>query len=391
MVALAEPQIWQRFKPVKRLSWARQGLACGELAEGPYDLAYQTNWLTLNIGGRSYQLSRYRLYMAELGIFLSRDFLPYPNKYRAWSNNPVGQVDRNGLENVEVGGVQGTVQGAIIGLTKLAPGGGTPFPNDGEDRFDVITSKHDSRSRLANLLRESSFPGPNFGLGIGPMAHSKHWITLTYPRASGKDWMENEATRIYEDMKKFVRLGDPFPNIVKVKIAQGQNGGRGRFTLTADLGRDYLGTTVTKNSVDVIFTFDDKKRTIWAVTVGRHPLVGVRKWVVEVIGPCRIYVETSASERARAIPDASGLVPAEANAIGREFLGFQSQNDTWARYLKNIADDAKAKSEATLDPPGVRAQSVPDSKPDSQNPLRKELPGHLSSETEVEIILKRYQ
>lgn len=42
-------------------------------------------------------MSKYRIYDPELGIFLSRDFLPYLNKYRAWSNDPVGQIDKTGL------------------------------------------------------------------------------------------------------------------------------------------------------------------------------------------------------------------------------------------------------------------------------------------------------
>lgn len=62
-----------------------------------WNLIYQANWLTIQIGNKRYGLSRYRLYDFETGTFLSRDFLPYMNKYRAWSNNPVGQVDRNGL------------------------------------------------------------------------------------------------------------------------------------------------------------------------------------------------------------------------------------------------------------------------------------------------------
>ncbi|MCK6475083.1 MAG: hypothetical protein L6R28_25455, partial [Planctomycetes bacterium] len=75
----------------------RAGLRFSYLA--PENLIYQANWLTLNIGSRSYGLSKYRIYDPELGIFLSRDFLPYLNKYRAWSNNPVGQVDKDGLVN----------------------------------------------------------------------------------------------------------------------------------------------------------------------------------------------------------------------------------------------------------------------------------------------------
>jgi len=42
------------------------------------------------------------LYDAELGIFLSRDFLRFLNKYRAWSNNPVGQVDKDGKEDSDL-------------------------------------------------------------------------------------------------------------------------------------------------------------------------------------------------------------------------------------------------------------------------------------------------
>lgn len=67
----------------------------------PNDVIYQSNWLTLQIGGRWYGISRYRIYDFELGIFLQRDFLPYLNKYRAFSNNPVKQIDRNGLGDVD--------------------------------------------------------------------------------------------------------------------------------------------------------------------------------------------------------------------------------------------------------------------------------------------------
>jgi RHS repeat-associated protein len=63
----------------------------------PNDLVYQTNWLTIKVGGAWYGLSRFRLYDPATGVFLSRDFLRFLNKYRCWSNNPGNQVDRNGL------------------------------------------------------------------------------------------------------------------------------------------------------------------------------------------------------------------------------------------------------------------------------------------------------
>jgi len=68
----------------------------------PNELIYQTNWLTLNIGGRAYCLSKYRIYDSALGIFLSRDFLPFLNKYRAWSNNPVMRIDVDGDASIDL-------------------------------------------------------------------------------------------------------------------------------------------------------------------------------------------------------------------------------------------------------------------------------------------------
>lgn len=104
----------------------------------PNDLIYQTNWLTLNIGGKSYQLSRYRLYMAELGIFLSRDFLPYRNKYRAWSNYPVGQVDKDGRESTE--------------LTEL----GQRLAEQIERQADVVDEASDAVDRAIQQFGEGS-------------------------------------------------------------------------------------------------------------------------------------------------------------------------------------------------------------------------------------------
>ncbi|MCK6473495.1 MAG: hypothetical protein L6R28_17360, partial [Planctomycetes bacterium] len=94
----------------------RAGLRFSYLA--PENLIYQANGLTLQIGSRSYGLSKYRIYDPELGIFLSRDFLNYPNKYRAWSNNPVGQVDKNGLASETTNsGTEQTVEKIVSKVT----------------------------------------------------------------------------------------------------------------------------------------------------------------------------------------------------------------------------------------------------------------------------------
>ncbi len=79
------------------------GVLLGSAGTWPVDLGYQSNWLSFNIGGIDLCLSKYRIYVPGLGIFTQRDFLQeYINKYRCWSNNPVGQVDGDGLADAEI-------------------------------------------------------------------------------------------------------------------------------------------------------------------------------------------------------------------------------------------------------------------------------------------------
>lgn len=66
---------------------------------------YQSNWLTLNIGGRSYGVSKNRLYDMELGIFLSRDpliDLRNSNRYSYSMPNPIQFLDSEGLTVLNV-------------------------------------------------------------------------------------------------------------------------------------------------------------------------------------------------------------------------------------------------------------------------------------------------
>lgn len=76
------------------------GVLLGESGSWPIDLAYQANWLTIQIGSRYYGLSKYRLYDPEVGRFLSRDpsgMANGLNLYRAFANNPAMIVDPNGM------------------------------------------------------------------------------------------------------------------------------------------------------------------------------------------------------------------------------------------------------------------------------------------------------
>jgi hypothetical protein len=69
----------------------------------PNDLIYQTNWLTFDLGGTRYAVAPARIVVLAAGVFTSRDILPGLNKYRAWSSNPVQQVDVAGLQDVDSG------------------------------------------------------------------------------------------------------------------------------------------------------------------------------------------------------------------------------------------------------------------------------------------------
>jgi YD repeat-containing protein len=69
----------------------------GSVAALPNDLIEQTNVRMRQIGGKWYLIFRYRIVPVDEAVFASRDFLKYLNLYRLWSNNPVGQVDRDGL------------------------------------------------------------------------------------------------------------------------------------------------------------------------------------------------------------------------------------------------------------------------------------------------------
>lgn len=77
------------------------GRILGETGSWPIDMAYQANWLTVQVGAKWYGLSRFRLYDSDSGRFLSRDFLPSMNKYVAFGQDPVNRVDPTGLETQE--------------------------------------------------------------------------------------------------------------------------------------------------------------------------------------------------------------------------------------------------------------------------------------------------
>ena len=93
------------------------GRIISETGTWPVDVGYSSNWLWVKIGDKWYGLSKYRLYDPETGTFLSRDFLNYLNKYRAFGNNPVGQVDRDGLFSIDPATIDSLLDNHDISIT----------------------------------------------------------------------------------------------------------------------------------------------------------------------------------------------------------------------------------------------------------------------------------
>jgi len=71
----------------------------------PNDFIYQTNWMTVTIGGKRYGLSKYRLYDFETGAFLSRDPIGSRdglNRYNYCAGDPVNRSDPMGTDDTYV-------------------------------------------------------------------------------------------------------------------------------------------------------------------------------------------------------------------------------------------------------------------------------------------------
>lgn len=122
------------------------GVILGETGSWPVDLAYQTNWQTIKIGSKWWGLSAARMYDFASGVFSQRDPVPnmikvidmsdahvlgvfentklaeaallgvfashndhaayakwFMNTYRAWSDDPISQIDITGLSGYDPG------------------------------------------------------------------------------------------------------------------------------------------------------------------------------------------------------------------------------------------------------------------------------------------------
>jgi RHS repeat-associated protein len=273
----------------------------------------------------------YRYNNSQIGRWLSRDLLGEEgdiNLYRHDDNDPIRYIDPLGSQKVE---------GQAYPEPK-GPGYRTPF---GER---LVFDKN----------------SPNWTLeGKGPFHHTHHsiWVSLCgFKNAPSRDEM---IDKVYTDLERFEHFNEPTNNIATVSIG----GSRGHFSISSPVAS--AASALAGNSIDVEFDFRRYKHEIIAVTIGDHPLVGVRKWWVEYDSAYEksFHVYTEAYEKD------SGFL----NAMARPITP-AAQDRMWSTYLDNIGLYWRKNYHAYY---SGRVISRFDSVGGDVNPFRSQLPERL--------------
>jgi hypothetical protein len=168
---------------------------------------------------------------------------------------------------------------------------------------------------------------------------------------------------IYRDLESFAHFNEPTENIAAVSVS----GDKAHFTLNPGLTAS--ASFVAGNSLDVILDRRPGSREIFSMTIGEHPLVGVRKWAVRkskvtVVQTHRVDIDTEAYEQV------NGLT----NKRGRRMSGRGQQDKMWSTYLENIADYWGRTQRATV----IERQFYePEAASTNINPFKAVLPAAL--------------
>jgi hypothetical protein len=127
---------------------------------------------------------------------------------------------------------------------------------------------------------------------------------------------------------------------------------------------------VVGNSIDIIVLERPSNRQVIGVTIGNHPLVGVRKWWPSKAGDLLgstgaiVDVETEAYERASGFWNETFYSQAK-----------EAQNTMWLTYLQNIAIYWKNNHKGKV----VEWEKNVGPASGTNNPFRAELPAHLQN------------
>jgi RHS repeat-associated protein len=203
---------------------------------------------------------------------------------------------------------------------------------------------------------------PNWYFATGQMDHTFHHIALCIKRFD----LERAVEMIYDDLTNFAHFSEPTENIAKVKIS----GDTAHFDLVPSLTAS--ASYLAGNSIDVILAKYPERRELMAMTVGDHPLVGVRKWTVK-----KVILKAFKSNRVDIVTEAYEQANSRANEAARSFIGRDQQNAMWSTYLENIAEfwsNTYGASEIEVDDPAMVEPAGT-----TVNPFRSQLPINLQS------------
>jgi RHS repeat-associated protein len=199
---------------------------------------------------------------------------------------------------------------------------------------------------------------PNWDFAEGQMDHTYHHIALCFKKMD----LDRAVKEIYSDLEVFAHFNSPTKNIANVSI----NGNRAHFDLDPSLSA--TASFIAGNSIDVALAKYPERGEMMAMTIGDHPLVGVREWSVKkskvtIVKPTRVDIETEAYEQV------NGLT----TRFGRWWNGRDQQDRMWSTYLENIADHWWDAQRATV----IMRESRVEAAAASVNPLKSKLPADL--------------
>lgn len=199
---------------------------------------------------------------------------------------------------------------------------------------------------------------PNWAFATGPMHHSYHRVRLCIPKLDTNQAMN----RIYDDLRQFNHFSSPVPNVARFT----RDGNKGHFAISdAPIA---LGSWLLGNSIDIIVLEHQARREVVGVTIGDHPLVGVRKWWPEKAGLLLTGSGTIVDVVTEAYERASGKWNESLYSEARS-----EQKRMWLTYLQNIATYWRKHHRAQV----VEWEEVLETAEGTANPFRSELPAEL--------------
>ena len=192
--------------------------------------------------------------------------------------------------------------------------------------------------------------------------YNTHWTTV---RFSSKSERDAALVTMYDSLSTFSHLNVAGNNNIDLGI----EGNRGHFDIKALGGPEGLIPNMIV-SIDVLLELHPSIYEVQAVTNGKHPLVGSRKFRVEPIGNCDMKILTEAWEMSANF----------AAQIGKDVGVAGAQIDTtWTTYINNLTDHAVTlgAKKLAVEIGGVATTEVQKSQTtlgaENDNPFRKDL------------------